>query len=201
MRFAPIGIIVMAVLVPATEPVRLEPPNLSGRWIYDPAHSDRTSRRWLAVPKPEGAVLPMDIDQPPEPSLGNQLTIRQDPSTVTLELGLTQQSGMARTVSGVRADDSRSASVVQYSVVYRLDGSESRNETPSTHEGRTANVTFSTATWNGSVLVVTIRAERAERPTGTCFFHLDYDGRLIVDTTNFVETPRTYTTAYTKKPA
>jgi len=195
-----IGIIVAAVLASAMEPVRREPPNISGTWIYDPALSDRTSRRWLAVPKPEGAVLPMDIDQPPEPSR-NQFTIKQDPSTVTLELGLTQQSGMARTVSGVRTDDSRSATVVQYSVAYRLDGAESRNETPSTLEGRTASVTFSTATWNGSVLVVTIRAERPERPTGTCSFHLDYDGRLIVDTTNLVETPRTYTTAYTKKPA
>jgi hypothetical protein len=200
MRFVMIGIIVAAVLAPAPEAVRREPPNLSGAWIYDPAHSDR-SRRWVLVPKPEGAVLPIDIDQLPEPSLGSQFMIRQDSSTVTLELGLTQQSGVTRIGNGVPAENNPSASVVQYSMVYRLDGSESRNETPPTVVGRPAGVTFSTAAWSGSVLVVTVRPERAERPTGTWSFHLDSDGRLFVDNTNLVDTPRTRTTAYTKKPA
>ena len=199
MRFAAIGIIVMALVLPGTEAVRLEAPNFSGTWIFDPAHSQRTSRRWVMVPKPEGAVLPTDIDLPLEPTLGTEFTIRQNPSTVTLELAVTQQSEMARTVSDVRMDDKTTAGIVKYSIVYRLDGSESRNEKPPSVLRWPVGVTFSTATWNGSVLVVTVRAERAERPTGSYSFHLDDDGRLIVDTTNLVETPRTYTTAYTKK--
>lgn len=186
MKRALIGVIVVAVLVPTTAVVGREPPNLSGAWTYDPVHSDRTSRRWVAVPRPEGAVLPMDIDQAPEPSLGNNFTIRQDSKTVTFDLNL------PRTIPP--------AGVVQYSAVYRMDGSESRNETPPAL-GRPAGVTFSTAAWNGSVLVVMVRSEWAERPTGSYSFRLDYDGRLIVDTTNLVEAPRTYTTAYTKKPS
>ena len=45
MRFAAIGIIVIALVVPATEAVRLEPPNISGTWLFDPDH--RAERSWL----------------------------------------------------------------------------------------------------------------------------------------------------------
>jgi len=70
MRFAPIGIIVRAVVVPTTKPVRLKSPNISGAWIFDAAHSQRTSPRWMAVPKPEGAVHPIGIDDDVVLSIG-----------------------------------------------------------------------------------------------------------------------------------
>ncbi len=147
MRHALVGIAIVASVVGQ------ERPDFSGTWTYDAAHSSKTSRG-LRI-GPDGTRTEIEINSPPPPAFGAEFTAKQDAKTLNLSLSLTQQTGVARMVNGVRVDQSTTGATVAYTVAYALDGSESHNKTPSLIVGRPETETVSTAAWSANTLVIT----------------------------------------------
>jgi TonB C terminal len=101
-----------------------------------------------------------------QPVLGDQFTVKQDQRTFTIELRST-------TVSPVADIPSK-----PWTLVYALDGSESKNEVPVPQPGQPSGESTSTASWQGSTLVITSDTSTTHAQLS---FSLQPDGTLLVE--------------------
>lgn len=200
MRHAPILTLAATVVLLGGRLLAQDKPDFSGTWVYDTAHSSKTMKVMRATS--DGRWDVVDLEMPPPPVLGNEFTATQDARTLTIRRSRTQQTSLVEVRNGIRIDHSPPGGAVEYSLVYALDGSESRNSVPATLASEPAVLSISVATWNGATLEIRPKFSTTggPPPPGMRAFHLDDTGSLVIETTSVIGgEPSKITTTYTKK--